>query len=112
MCLELHCPAVLGALEIARKVLATRIIVRWPLTAQLGMDVGLRWEPNQQIGEQPDGDRSWGCFDWPLLGTLRSLRRVINRGCGLRWKRCPGAARVNQGGFGVKQGSLRAQFSE
>ena len=54
--------------------------------AQLGMDVGLRWEPNQRIGERPDGDRSWRCFDWPLLGTLRSLRRVINRGCDLRWK--------------------------
>ena len=49
-------------------------------------DVGLRWKPNQQIRERPDGAQSWRCFDWPLLGTLRSLRRVINRGCGLRWK--------------------------
>ena len=31
-------------------------------------------------------ERSWRCFDWPLLGILRSFCRVINRGCGLRSK--------------------------
>ena len=65
-------------------------------------DVRLRWRPNQRIGERPEGEQSWRCFDWPLLGILRSLCRVINRGRGLR-------SEVMSGGGARSRTQVRSQ---